>query len=866
MQQYLVKHAIENVWCNPKQDNQFIFAAHKITKPYGELNTFYLMNRKVKLPQQGRRYHVFQVGQIHPNLLGLLGIVPDWTTEKWIRFSEAINTVKVHVDIYTSSGTILPRYKSYYMFSNDRNLVFAIELDAKIPLDYEADKIYVRLYSNAYFMSHRGDAVEDYLYNKGMTILNGAQILTLQNEFETYKAKTGFTSAYCNGYIIDAINPINVKLSDTVEFLYDSSVKKVVTFTLADLPTFTSELDSKNKYLLHHNDGLNDTIDYHDDVEIHILAPVGLNRYKGYYYHRNNPDSHRMVTHRDYSIIVDYVNYIANKLSESISDTPLDINQFKIQLIIREAGYYRPLIYDNSRIFELYKLDDASIVQAMVGVNSTMEMWKAPKLEINSYTQLMREQYKNINMGLVQKAYGYNSISKIVGDTPSRTYADSGLKRANLPIGLYEQATVYEYDVNGHMLDFYPHAIGYNYECTNNNAVMVEAISGVGSYRPDVKFGTHELQLPEYHNYRIYRCYLIDGIPNNQWEDITDSDLYTIIDGKAVWTAPESDQFLMLRTDGTFLAYDIYLSMVNGNLFFTLAEEEDRGDGFEPNTLPVPMGELDLFLNGKSLIRGLDYIVKFPTVYILNKSFLNQPANSSTQKIHVRHTGFCKPDLSFDDIEDFGFIEHGYLSNNNKFDIRDDKVLRITVNGSIKHRDDMQFSEEHDGISVSNPINGLPYQIKDIVVPLKQLVDENTYSLRAKSMDIDQKVVNYMTIKLPQPDRDAPSSIYETYKLVSPFFNRLIDAVKTEYIETNTLMQNLSDMNIIEICREFEYLLDFDPINEINGIDTKYVEIHPHRLHTTVDVNAYQYRFLMRVVKLYADGLIDLSPFLVINS
>lgn len=83
-----------------------------------------------------------------------------------------------------------------------------------------------------------------------------------------------------------------------------------------------------------------------------------------------------------------------------------------------------------------------------------------------------------------------------------------------------------------------------------------------------------------------------------------------------------------------------------------------------------------------------------------------------------------------DEIDDFGFVEHGFLSNNNRHDIRDDKVLRITLNGSLKDRNDLQFSEGHDGISIVNSLNGQPYQIKDIIVPLKQLVNENTYSLR----------------------------------------------------------------------------------------------------------------------------------------
>lgn len=861
MLNYLLQHTYDNVWCNNEQDHQLIFQAHKLTKLIGELNRFKLLRRYISLPETGKRYHVYQIGQISVSALGLLSRQPDWTVEKWFSFQDAINATKLFCNLYTKEGLELPKYKSYYMYTNERALILAIEDDISFNIDYNADALYLRLYSNAYFESVRADALEDYIYCKGAKPATIQQILDLQNEYNTYASKSGYVYSYRNGHLIDRIDLVNVSVGDIVEFIYDSSVKKVVTFTINSLSVFQSELDSKYKYLLHHHDAESpDTIDYQDDIDIHILKMSTTDRYKGVYYHRNNVDSHRMVTHRDYSVVVDYINYIATHLSNG-SD---DIREFKLEVKIRHSGYERPLIYDANRIFELYKLSDDLILQAMVGVNANVEEWKASNLEKSAYTHIMRAEHRDIDISMIQEAYGYNGISKLVGDTPSKSTLISGLQTVDLPYNLQENATFYEYDIDGKLIGYDYQVSGSQYSTPRTDACLIEGISGRGTNRPNVKFGTDNIVLPDA-NYRVYMCYVVGGVPNNQWVDITGSEQYTVNNNMLVWSNLETDQFLMVRSDDTFLAYDLEIVLVNGILFFTLAELEDRGDGVLNYELPIPLGDLDLFLNGKSLIKDIDYVLDFPRVYILNKKYLIQPCEFTPQQVHVRFTGFCNSDLTLDAIEDRGFIEHGVLSNNNRFDIRDDKVLRITVDGSVKHRDDLVFSELHQGVSITNPINGLPYQIKDIVVPLRHLVNENTYSLREKSQLTDQHIGDYMSLKLPQPDRSGISAISELYPLVSPFIARVIHDILTGVIPSESIQVQLTNINAMAVCKPYEYLLQIDPISPDRRIDIDFVHMHPTMYGYSITVSVYQYRFIQKVVDIYASGLIQLNHFLAIT-
>lgn len=864
MYNYLLDHALKNIWCTPNQDNQCIFNIFRLSPKSGIKNRIKIMDDWVTPPEINKTYHVFQVGQLNPKLVGLINKGFPWEVSEWKSMSSVINETPVFISIYNDTGVELPRFKAFYKFTANRNFIIALEEDNNFrnKMSYGDEPIFIRFYTNAFFQTYTADQGNNYLRHEGKTVTTTEEIVSLQNIYNSVKLLPGFVFIYKNGFQISNFDLVNVQIGDTVEIIYDSSVKKVVSFNIGDLETFNSVKDSKYKYLLRYSDNLPQIIDYHDDIDIHIVAELSSNVHRGYYYHKNSVDGHRMITHRDYSLPVDYVLNTANKLKTDLNDNSLDINNFKVKLKIRQSGYNRPLVFDNNRIFELYKLNEELRTPAMVGLNATLSEWKAENLENSGYCELMSANYLDVNSELMERAFGYNAISKLLGDTPVRTYLDNGLQVAELPYGHHYNSTIYEYDTNGLLLGKYVHAAGTNYECVNSDTRMIESISGIGTISPNVVFGNNNIPLSSVHNYRVYSCPVVGGVPTNEdWEDITGTTLYSVVDNTLVWNSGNPLRYLMVRFDDKFLAFDISLNCIAGTLYFTLFEMENRGSGFVEYTLPVPLGELDIFLNGKSLIRGLDYVVQFPKIYIINKKYLNQPSGSSVQNIHVRFTGFCKSDLTMDDIEDYGFIEHGILSNNNRFDIRDDKVLRITVDGKLKHRDSVIFSELHQGISIVNTLNGLPYQVKDIVVPTGQLTYSDTYTLRNASMDLDSRVSAYLSVFLPQPERNAISAIAERYPVISPFISHIVNDLQSGQFNSEDLSQDMTDNEVLTICSTYEFLLDFDPIRLDPKLNSNYVIIHPHNLNNTINLTKVQYQFLTKVVRLYCDGQLDISPF-----
>lgn len=861
MSEYLKDHAIKNVWCSPAQDNQIIVQAQRITRPGGEYVSCQVMTARINLPKKDRRYHLYQIGQAHPSIMGLLPRNPSWALAEWKTFSEAVENLPLFSELYTDDGDRISLHRSYYMYTNQRALIFAVDVTEKTWTDYDVDKIYLRLYTNAFYASVEANDYVDNTRCEGGTIYQTSDILKYQSRVTYYRSKgVGAVLCFVNGVHVEAIDLITTHINDDVEIVYDASVKRIIDLKVDSLNVFRSTLDREQKYLLHYPKTGDNVIDFVDDVDVYILAKTG-DRFNGRIYHKNLASALRMVTHRDYSLSVSNYRHIAENFASEVLGETTDLRSFHIRLYIRNSGFTRPLVFDHHRIFELYKLKDSEVVSAMVGVNSEMTEWYAPKLEDSAYTKLMRVGYTEITEQLVEDAYGYNAMSKLIGDGPIKVDLLAASPCATLPVGAYFNSTIYEYDANGYLLEYHQHKTGKYYYPNNPLTTMIEPIVGLGDENMSTYLGTDNIPIPDDSNYRVYMCYITDGIVDNKWKEVTNTEHYKVVDGKLVWQNLERGQWLMVRTDEKFLTYDLELEAVEGTFAFDISEWIDG----VKHAVRVPMGDLDIWLNGRSLIRDLDYRVELPNVYLFNKQYLKQPSLTTKQKITIRFTGFAEPGLKLKDTDDYGFIEHEVMSNNNQFDLRDDRVIRITLDGALKSRADIKFSEDTLGVKVVSALNGAPYQIKNVVVPLAGYTEEETYALREKSLAVDQRVSDYLTPRIPQPERPAVSSIPDRHTLVSPFFARLVDLVKNNHIDRALLEKELSAMDVINICNDYEYMLKNDPLNEELKINHAYVAIHPTALNYPVSLSIYAYRFIKMAADLYSRGHINVSTHLTIN-
>ena len=846
---HLIRHALKNVWCTPDQDNQVIVQPSRITPINGVWNDHRVMWTNIKLPEPISRFHLYQIGQIHPLLLNLFPPAGQWLT-----LAKACTAGDNIIDLYTASGLQLCRSQVWYMVTKENNVLLAVKQQPRIAYDFNADSLFMRVYSNEYYASTRSQPLADLVDVQGGVMRLQSDILTLQAKYMARAKMPGGLYAFVNGYKVGSISLATVAVGDVAEFVYDSSIVRVIDFKIDDLLTFDSTLDAKGKYLLHYAGRGSDTIDYLDDIDLFV---VDKSTQRGVYVHKNPADTLRMLSHRDYSVpvayITSYFSHFVNRISGALTTSNL-----YLRMHVRKSGYLRPLILEHHRLHELYKLADADLVNAMLGINANVPVWRAEALERSQYPVVMGSKCADITTVMVQEAYGYNAVAKLVADTPSVVKVVQGVRYAEVPTLLAYDSTAFEYDSSGLLLAYYRHTGGPSYVCKHATTKYVELLAGEGTRAIDDVYGSAVATLDPSAAYRYYTCRLEGGVPSYEWTDVTDTSAYSASKTKATWLTDPAVTYTLVRSDKKFLLYSLDLVHDDGLLLVSLSHLQAHPGAKGQRNMQVPMGELDVFMNGHSLIEGLDYTLQFPHLVIVNKQYLVNP-ESQAQKVVIRFCGFCNELLQTTPKNEFGFIQHEKISVNNRFDIHDGKVLRIVVAGRLHVRGELVFAEKDNSYTLLDSDNGAPYLIRDIVVPLKNLVEENTYAYRKKSLVVDKSVSDYLTLRLPENEPVRLNPIASRYQVYSPFVCKLMYHLQMDIINDPKLEAHYSDLFVRALCAPYEYLLAYDPVHVDNAQNPDYVIVHPHFLTTMVELTLPQYRFLERAVRLYGNGKASLS-------
>jgi hypothetical protein len=757
------------------------------------------------------------------------------------------------VEIYTQKGIRLPITQIYYIFTEESSLLFCVRKDDKLFWDFNNEPIYIRLYDNAYFESSRNSG--GHIYVEGSTVNSTGEIIAHQVNYQAKRQLPGKVYSFVNGYRVNDISLLTVSIGDTVEFYHDPSVFFTYEFDVNTLLTFDSILDVKRKYLLHPLGGIGNNIYYQDDVDIYIYNKTTK---KGIYYHKNSEDNLRMVTHRDYSVSVPVISSFFNQHVETI-----DYDNSVLELNVRKSGYERQLVDEKLRIKELYKLTDQQILSAMIGADSSLEYWRVDELENSNYCKVMRSSFSSVNDELVRNTYGYNAVVKMAAEPVIKTQMFSGQKIAKMPYKYRLNSTVYEFDSSGWLSEKRHHTLGDVYNCTDPDSSYVMAIQGESADSPEDYYNVVSVNMEPNYDYRFYAANKDNVHPDTQWVDVTGSSMYAVVGNVATWLVMDTKDVLV-RSNKKHLHKRLYLNALSGSLTFNITHLQYIDGQMVDAEMQIPMGELKIYLNGRSLINRLDYHVDFPVVTIVNKEHLLDQSNLQ-QRIDYIFTGLCDSSLGFSGYSESGFVRNGYLSINNRFDIRDDRAVIISANGRIYTREDLKFIEDTNDFVFDSELNGKPYSIESAVVPVKDLVETDTYEYRSDALIVDNAVSDYLTLKIPQPEIPDLNPILSYYKLYSPFVSKVIMAVISSAIDPNALKVQYNDDKVRELVQPYLYLLDMDPINEQNRPDPNYCIVHPHVLSNVIEVDVYQHKFITKVVNIYGNGLINLSGHLIIT-
>jgi hypothetical protein len=373
-------------------------------------------------------------------------------------------------------------------------------------------------------------------------------------------------------------------------------------------------------------------------------------------------------------------------------------------------------------------------------------------------------------------------------------------------------------------------------------------------------YDTDQVTLKTGVDYRYYVCDISSGVSQNNWTDVTgNTAYYTVTSNVVSWAIDLTKHHVAIRDSGNFLCHTLQLDYRDDLLTLTVnIDEVQSGRVPVTDVMHVPPGQIDIIMNGYTLVPKIDYYVQWPEICIVNKMYL---VDGTLQTVVVRGRGFCESDLSMKDAEDYGFVAYEMLSHNARFNVRDDQVCRITVGGQLFTRDEVGFSED-GSVLVNDVKNGTPYLITHPVIPLMGITDTDTYTLLNAAEVIDQKVEDYLTEYLPEAAQTEPTGIPAWYQVFSPFCAKLI----YDMLNGNLAMDEFEGAYTLQQVKEklvgYEWILKYDP--SLIGVDEDFVIIAPHPETEVIELTIYQYRFLARAVEVFLNNKVALNHHLVI--
>jgi len=850
---------VRNIYCSPSQDRQFSFTlvrVNSVNKPVKGKANVYGFNKT--LPNSVKKYHVFTIGQLSPIILNLFKQNYNWIRDQWVKVSTDMVSRDYIFMLYNQDGVKYPSEYVYYSFIDERSLIFCIEFDYTLEDRFPVDSFkYIRVYSNNYFNSseYNNLPVRNGIEYRLVFVTNNQDKVNLQTFITTNETNGGGSFVYVNGFYTTDVN-LNIPNFSYVEVVYDQSVLSKETYPISDLRTFNSVKDNKIKYFLY-RDKIIESIQYKDDNDIYITEQTGLVP-QGLYYYQHADYAVRNVTDKDYSLNTNFVVNTALKLSSITSGS---VQDKQIILYTRKSGTFRNLVYSNLKLHELYKLPRDIQLNTLLGTGNAVSDFRAETLENSDYFKVSDIKLKDLTPNLSTRVLGYNGITYYFANTPNKVTI--GSNTINVPTLYTSPSTVFEYDGSGKFIGTYT-TTGPLYPLNNLTTTYVEFLYGISPNDFGIYYINNDSFSLLHTEYVILEASFSGVTRLSNWLDITnDNTKVTNLNNTITLNIPSDSKVKIVYLNQPNI-YQENLPIVDGVLHFPLTIFEDRGTGVQKFPIDVPYSNIEIYLNGNKLTQDLDFFLDFPYVTITNKKYLDYTL--TLQKIDIRMYGFT---LNINDInkeETRGFVNNGVLLRNKKYDIRDDRVISIYVDGKLKDRSNIIFAENDNTVRLNDPLNGLPYTVKEPFIAIKDLSGVDTLPIYAEDNLKNNRISQFFDTVFPEPSIDETNIISDHHYLYSPIVSKFISDILDGNIPSSVYTSAYDDMDILNLIDStpiYKRLLAIEPTKF--NLPSNIVEVHPHIGNAIINLNILQYRFITNVVRIITNNnpnLINLSGYL----
>lgn len=577
----------------------------------------------------------------------------------------------------------------------------------------------------------------------------------------------------------------------------------------------------------------------------------------GQLYSRYSSQSVRQITHQDWSI---------DRTEIEAIKTSLGSTNVSVQVIVGTPVKTMTQIEDVSYITDLYRNDDATILQFLQGSGDpNLPFWKAANLEQSQWLSLLFTGGSRLYPE--PGANGQNlPIPSVVDNTPDANYYVSAL-------GYYHTATILSSGIrqttwyDGFFSLVLPRSLMgrnvYSYIFNNGRKILDSLVTTtVLTSQVNVSLASSAWKTGD-----TIQSIVKDaggGVPE-QWSVSATATTMTVADtnfsiyavstvnGSTTYTQVSRGQgtwMLTQNTDGSYLitAYPAaygqtwlyYPSSVSSSGVVSLDNSLAALDALwfsieTDNGYPLlTIDSLDVFLNGYWLVEGIDYVQDTSgtgtRIIITNRNFLDITATGNVVEWYA-----CSETMVSDDI---GYLDNGILTPGDSFLVQETLselyVEGLLVTDGVDKGVYLEVPNQSAG-SVCELSLGYPTTVLD--------------SLPASAKEIDDArratITKFFQNLIPASTAIAQTTQHQVY---SPWLQYVIQQVTTGAM---TPVNDPSDTNFIRQFPDAYNLKDYDPtLTDGNAINRQFVAVSAAYTMDVSQTPATVQAMIQRLIKL----------------
>jgi len=818
----------------------------------------------LSLPSFGDQYAVFWVNYV--SFEESLIISP----KTWISTDTLGNEYQTLFHVYSETGLMLPKSTVFIYHDISSNMVYiAIKKNPLILIVGMTNwtKLYLSVYRYAKESGTPLNILSQYISSTDLRDAIGPAWATARSE--TYNSQGSFI--YINGYDCSSMTGIGVSVGQYIDIYTDQTVINAYTvqFNTSSPTGYYSELYQTYKEILHCPKQANPSNLIITPEMVSITAQRNSDQL-GCFVHHNKKNGITQITHCDFGIDTDIVNAYRETL---VPDGTLSDITFHVRIrshnnqLIREANYIK----------YLYLCSDTEIKKFLMGTGDpTLPFWSASNLEKSLYVMKMTQGYYPVlsqTLADYINSLGYYTTIAAICQYNKEYTIDKlpvnavSIKKPLILTGTSVYPLVY---LNGQKLrdtqvdyvntihDKILLSLTPDVYCQIGQTLTVKLVETGSSipylFTPSTNSNSITVPFKEVLIYKINTLaspikgyntsslYSYSTISIDQNADFTttlsNNNTTTIIFNSTVY----GNTYLIQNAQFSRCYGGDITTQVNNLLPITLTLSTLCNDGITYAPL-LGYNTLEVYLNGRRLIQGIDYSANPLTdshgnsaivqLFMCNRSLLS--LNGGNYLEVIAHT-------AIEAEKTIGYVTNNTIDISNNVETWYAGLSDCFTNGYL-------LIDPIDGGDMITPRasigNGTPYQINATLPSFLMSVFNNVSSVND---DTKIQVINNYMNKKP-PINDTSSLIIPTsWQVYSPYLTAIFNDVVN-----NTIVLNNDPDNILFLQQfmAYAYLLQNDPTltATISNVDLRYCDIYP--TYNIIHVqNLQNYTILRRLANL----------------